>query len=320
MSRSATRTPGDDLAGRFEDARTGAFDALGHRFAVRSDDPSVVLLLEQAFAALAASGDPTGWYDLRHRGDAYELSWSGRTVVAGVDRVGALGALQWDIDRRAVAAAGAELVLHAGCVAHDGVAVLVGGPPRCGKSTLVAALVAHGFEYLTDVAVPVDLGGHGVRAFPRPMTLDDDALDLLPEIAALRASIAHDPERRLVAPPLAPSTEHERFQVALVVFPEHDPSGLTLWEPMNRGDAVVRLAEDAFNFPSHGRDAIDALTMLLQEAPAYQIVGNDPRAAVHAVVEALANRDVDVSQRHRFATASSRCGHRMCPGTGKTPV
>jgi hypothetical protein len=75
--------------------------------------------------------------------------------------------------------------------------------------------------------------------------------------------------------------------VALVLFPERDASGLTVLEPVSRGEAIVRLAENAFNFPSHGRDGIDALALLAQRAEAYRFVGDDPRAAAIAVIDVL---------------------------------
>jgi hypothetical protein len=58
-------------------------------------------------------------------------------------------------------------------------------------------------------------------------------------------------------------------------------------EPISAGEAIVRLAEKSFNFPRHGRDAIDALALLMRGAQSYRVVGDDPRTAASAVIEAL---------------------------------
>lgn len=289
VSLHAIRSPGQvlDSAG---DARTGSFDALGHVFAVECPDASLALLLEEAFASLAVTEQPCGWYRVCRHHEHYELRWFDEVVVANTDRAGVLAWLQWDVNRRAVAAADADLVLHAGCVSRDGQAVLVSGVSGCGKSTLVAALSILGFDYLTDEAVPVDLATGCVSPYPRPMALDDHSLDLLPEIAAIRTHPGERSHKRLVA--MQAVRTDTPPEVVMVLFPQRDPSGLTLLEPVSRGDAVVRLAENAFNFPRHGRTAIDALAQLVRDADPYVVVGDDPRAAASVVADAHVDKNL----------------------------
>jgi hypothetical protein len=85
----------------------------------------------------------------------------------------------------------------------------------------------------------------------------------------------------------------------LVLFPERGVSGTTVLEPIGTGDAIVRLAENSFNFPRHGRDAIDALALLVQGAPSYGVVGDDPRTAASAVIDALEQTVVRPGQHWR---------------------
>jgi hypothetical protein len=171
---------------------------LGHVFAVECDDEPLLGLVEEAFAALAVAVPADRTYRIDMRDGWFDLRWMQELVSAGADRAGVLAWLQWDVNRRAVTAADADLVLHAGCVARDGLAVLVSGTSGCGKSTLVAALLAQGCQYVTDDAVPVDLGAGRIRAYPRPMALDDHSLDLLPEIAPLRVAMDAVRHKRVV--------------------------------------------------------------------------------------------------------------------------
>jgi hypothetical protein len=278
-------------------AQTGSFDALGHVFAVSCGDAALAMHLEETFAALAVPGEPTGWYRVRGHGDRFGLTWRGENVVACTNGASVLASLHWDVNRRAVAAADTDLVLNAGCVVRDGRAIVVSGPPGCGKSTLAAALVAHRCDYLNDEAVPVDIARGQVRPFPRPLLLDDHSLDLLPEIPALRSAFSGGNHKRtVVIKPRPDLLEHQPLDVAMVLFPEREPSAVTQLRPMTRGDAIVRLAEHAFNFPNHQQDAINALTLMMQNADAYRVVGDDPRAATSAALDALAGTALRAAQ------------------------
>ena len=59
-------------------------------------------------------------------------------------------------------------------------------------------------------------------------------------------------------------------------------------EPVESDDAVVRLAEHAYNFPGHEQDAIEAIHWLVRGADAYSVVGGDPHVAARAVMDTLA--------------------------------
>jgi HPr kinase/phosphorylase len=48
-----------------------------------------------------------------------------------------------------------QLRLHGSCVSRDGDALLVVGPPGCGKSDLVLRLLARGFELVADDQVDI---------------------------------------------------------------------------------------------------------------------------------------------------------------------
>jgi hypothetical protein len=268
---------------------TAAFDALGHVFAVSSEDPRLGDLVDRSFAALTTERKPTGWYAI-HRADdgRLDVGWKGKRAASSADRASAFAWLRWDVNRRAVAAADGDLVLHAGCVARGEGAILVSGPPGAGKSTLVAALVARGLTYLADEALPVDLVTARVRAFPGPMMLDDHSLELLPEVAPLRVPrVTTELKHTIIASRRPPAAESAARDVTIVLFPERDPSGLTAVQPVGRAETVVRLAQHSFNLPTHGHAAIDVLSRVASHAPAFRVVGDDPHAAADAVIEAL---------------------------------
>jgi hypothetical protein len=274
------------------DARTRTFDALGHRFAVASEDARIIRMVEEAFGVLAVCHGPHGWYHVRRHGESVELRWMEEIVGRVNDGADALDLLRADVQHRAIArAGGTELLLRAGCVEVDGQALLVSGA-RCGVSTLLAALVIEGCTYLSDDASPVEIPSGKVRPFPQPLLLDDRSLDLLPEVTALRSGVDTTSGRRLVPMHSARTPkEHVARDVSIVLFPELDHSGLTMLRPVDRDDAVVRLAENAYNFPGQEQATIEAIHSLVRDAEAFAVVGDDPHISARAVMDALAVAD-----------------------------
>ncbi len=271
------------------EACTGTFDALGHRFAVAGEDARTIALVEEAFAVLAVCAPPLGWYHLQRHADCVELTWNGKTVGTVTDCADALALLRSDVQRRAIAAADTDLVLRAGSVECDGRALVLSGSTGCGVSTLLAALVSEGCRYLSDDAIPVELRTGMVRPFPQPVLLDDRSLDLLPEITALRSGVESTHGRRLVAMRSGRAlAEPTSCTVSTVLFPELDDSGITMLDPVDPDDAVLRLAEHAYNFPGHEQEAIEAIDWLVRDANAFTVIGSDPHASARAVIDALA--------------------------------
>lgn len=269
------------------EASTGTFDALGHRFAV-AGDARTIALVEEAYAVLAIFAPPLGWYHLRRHDDCVELTWSGTTVGTATSCAEALTLLRSDVQRRAIAAVDTDLVLRAGAVECDGRVLVLSGANGCGVSTLLAALVSEGSRYLSDDAIPVDVRSGRVRPFRQPVLLDDRSLDLLPEVTPLRSGVARSHGRRLVVMRRdRMAAESTPQSVHTVLFPALDASGVTMLHPVERDDAVVRLAEHAYNFPGHEQQAIEAVDLLVRDAAAFEVVGGDPHAASHAIMDAV---------------------------------
>jgi hypothetical protein len=50
---------------------------------------------------------------------------------------------------------------------------------------------------------------------------------------------------------------------------------------------VVRLVENAYNFPGHERDAIEAIDWLVRGARSFAVTGGDPHSSARAVIGQL---------------------------------
>lgn len=153
----------------------------------------------------------------------------------------------------ALAAAG-ETVLHASAVGVDGVAVLLVGEARSGKSTTAAALAGAGAAVLADDGVLLDSRGSGVWAVP-----SYPGLRLWPDAAGFAVS------RGLTRAPVAPGSEKRRLLLpggapppvlplgVVYSLRAGGPSGIS---KLSRRDATLELVRHAFTPDVASRPAI----------------------------------------------------------------
>ncbi len=274
-------------------ARTGSFDALGHVFAS-------ALRRRRTLAQLVGRGirrargqrrdRPAGTASAQPERTTSSSRWLGETGRArGTDRPGVLAWLQWDINRRAVgsrrrgsrAARGLRRVgrwpARSSSAAQPG---LWEEHTRRARSSPPASSTSP-TKQCRSTCTPGQ-----VRAFPRPMALDERSLDLLPEIAPLRVSQLgrHAQACGGTEAGRPPPSSDTPLDVVMVLFPERDPSGT------HRAGAHQQPATQSSGSPrtrstSRVTDVTrsDALALLVQGAEAYLIVGDDPRTAASAV-------------------------------------
>jgi hypothetical protein len=128
--------------------------------------PDVLALLPPGWR----HGDPRAVRTRLALGRDGGLSVDGAPVPARLGDPSGLGAL--DSALRAALASGAEehVFIHAGAVARAGRAIVLPGRSWSGKSTLVAALVRAGADYLSDEYAVLDSNGR-VHPFAKPLSV-----------------------------------------------------------------------------------------------------------------------------------------------------
>ena len=250
--------------------QSGPYDALGFTFTLRSDHRALgeeLHRLLSGFTGPAAHEAHPMCLSIIDRGKAAEpdrfvtyLDEERASVSPGTDHL--VRILLWQLTPRAVAAATDRLVIHAGAVARRGRAIVIPGSPDAGKSTLTAALLDAGCEFLSDEAAVLNLSTGLVEAFPRPLSLDPGSFSLLPHLAPHPATT--DLVRNQwfvvpdeVAPPCPP---------AMVILPHVRPGTASELEPVTRSTALVALAESAFNLGACGSRGFRALGEVVRRA------------------------------------------------------
>lgn len=73
----------------------------------------------------------------------------------------------------------------------------------------------------------------------------------------------------------------------LVVTPRFEPGAVTRLEPISRADAVMALAQQAFNLDLHGRAGLEALGAIARRSSCYRLIMGDLEPAVRLLLDIL---------------------------------
>lgn len=221
--------------------RTYAFARLP--VALDCADRELAELVHPRLAHSATTAPAVAKLRLRRAGSGFALMEAGRAP----DHHPGVEALVGAVVRRLVELGHGRgdwsAVLHAGAVAdRAGGAIVLPGACGRGKSTLTAALVGSGAEYLSDDCVPLDAAGRAV-AVPFGLCLKRSGWAAgeaaLP--ASARAPVFHCAERgpcRYVPPPRVATGP---LPVSAFVFPDYAPGAPLTLEPMRPEQTLAAL-------------------------------------------------------------------------------
>ena len=187
------------------------------------------------------------------------------------------------------------LAFHAAAVSTGQNTLLMPAVAGSGKSTLTAALLHAGFQYLSDDIVLLDQPSHRVRGFPLPICIKEAGTDALrslyPELGSKPVHLRFDDARvRYLIPPPASWTPHaasETHEVKWIVFPHYDPDRETALEPIDSGEALTRLLPQTAAGVFLKKDDVSALADWIKELDCYEL----RIASLSSAIEALYSLD-----------------------------
>lgn len=206
-----------------------------------------------------------------------------RVIRADMGPSLAVAMLMWHLNQVA-AATPHYVVVHAGCVAHGGRAILLPGPMEVGKSTLVTALVLHGFGYLSDEYAAVSLEDGMLHPYSRPIGLDPGSFPSFPHLRPkLEAEFEDSSRWHLRADDVRQGCRSDPVPPGAIVFPRYDTGARLQIEPVGRAEALCMMAEQALNLHLLRGPAFRRLGDLAATVPAYRLVFHNLSEACEAV-------------------------------------
>ncbi len=251
---------------------------IDHRIAFRSADAPIVAAIDGFLGATASDDAPTLVFDVDrdpagqvglHADDERRFA-DLDSLVAGLPMLLNLYAT-WT--HHCVA-------LHAGAVrSPSGEVVVLAAPPGSGKSTLTAALVAEGWDYLSDEAVGIRPGSLAAVGYPKRLSLDlagRELLGLAPDVgdevdpAALRADVA--------------CLSGDVGAIGRVILPRFVEGAAVAFESLSPADAARELIANTFNLARVGQSGLDTICALAETIPVECLRYGDARDVASSVL------------------------------------
>lgn len=170
------------------------------------------------------------------------------------------------------------LLLHAGAVERDGLALVMPAMPGSGKSTLTAALASSGWRLLSDEFGAIDTQSLQFRALLKPVGLKNASIDVIRQFApAAVLGPSFLKTRKGTVAHLAPTADavarrSETARPGAIVLPLWKADSDTRFEPVSADQAFSALAFNAFNYQLLGIDGYRAAVHLVEHCPAWQLV------------------------------------------------
>jgi hypothetical protein len=182
----------------------------------------------------------------------------------------------WDIHACVPEKTRDYLLLHSGAVSRrHGDAALIAGPADVGKSSMVAALLGRGFDYLSDELGAIDPVTERAFPFAKLISLAPDAIDAMPEIERRRGGPGNPPDGRDagLAPADLGASVAPASDVRWLVFPSFDRGGPPRLMELPRAEAVRRMAELSFNLYRYEERGVVLLSRIADRARAFALEG-----------------------------------------------
>lgn len=284
------------------------------RARVRADIPNVASMLQTVYSAFPVE-EATGFFDIavhliRPRGvrgifrRQVLLTVDGQTPFEPFEETSPLPLLEWGLNWCMIQTRNQHLMLHAGVVERDGVAIVLPATPGSGKSTLVAALMHRGYRLLSDEFGVIRLTDARVIPSVRPVALKNESIAVIRAFApdaiigptfpkTRKGDVAHvGPTDASVA------ARTESAHVGLVLFPRYIAGEATALEPVPKARAFTKLSANAFNYAAQGPEAFKAVTRLIRDSDCFRLRYSNLDsgiAAIDALVRDVVRRRASVS-------------------------
>lgn len=169
--------------------------------------------------------------------------------------------------------------VHAGVVAHGGLAVAMPAVSGTGKSTMTAACLRRGFEYVSDEALCLRYGDGAVVPYPRPIGLSPWSAEAVGVAGNGTPAVG---ESLFTAEELGSARREAPARLRHIVVLDRTATSATPSPGLvaeSRPSGVTLLLQQSFNHYRRGADAIRLAAEVIGEAEVWILRYADPVAA-----------------------------------------
>ncbi len=181
-------------------------------------------------------------------------------------------------------------ILHAGACGTDTECVVMPAESNAGKTTLTAALMYSGLQFLADDSAAIDRQKMRVASMPFALMIREGSWPVLasrfPELASTPVLERSGCNVRFLAPPVSKSNLAAAAKCLL--FIEFRPDAETTLDPLTPFESLLRLQKTGF-WVAHDRASIGTFLSWIESIPSYQATYSDLAEAMAMVHRLLAN-------------------------------
>lgn len=216
---------------------------------------------------------PAGWR--RYVRPQVLFGFEGASPFSPLPYSQAFPMFEWGLNWCVTNHAHSYLMIHAAVLEKNGGAVIMPAPPGSGKSTLCAGLMARGWRLLSDEMTLIRLSDGLIEAVPRPVSLKNNSIEVIRKFSgdAIFSPVVKDTIKGTVAH-MKPSPDsvrrgQETASPAWIVFPKFTAGSDSRLTPVSSAWAMMRMAENSFNYGLLGEQGFRVLASLVQQCRSF---------------------------------------------------
>ena len=181
------------------------------------------------------------------------------------------------------------LLLHAGALERDGLALLLPAMPGSGKSTLTAALSQRGWRLLSDEFGAFNPDTGAFHAVLKPTALKNQSIEVIRALAPHAVFGPEFPKTRkgrvahLAVSESAVARRRETARPGAFVLPKWQDGAATRWEPAPPHVLFPNVSFNAFNYRLLGKVGFHAALELARRCPAWILEYSDLENALACI-------------------------------------
>ncbi|MCW8889719.1 MAG: HprK-related kinase A [Sedimenticola sp.] len=214
------------------------------------------------------------------------FSFDGLTPFNPLPRPQAYAIFEWGLNWCISNYSHQYLMLHSAVLEKNGHAVIFPGAPGAGKSTLCAALSLSEWRLFSDEVALIEPVSNNLVSNPRPISLKNKSIEIIKAFSgeAIIGKTIYDTSKGTIAhmqPPVeSVHRSNEKAKPKIIAFPKFIPGAKKSLIPLTKGEAFIKLCENAFNYSTLGLKGFDMMSELIDQCDCYQFEYSDLNDAI----------------------------------------